>query len=329
MPDEEDDEEYSHIYVLSIDSDFHEILHFLCNFGYFIIEFELHHFKFGDVKRLEILTNYIEKYVASYVSEVHLMLGHGSLNLIGPYPNAERLGIRYESDGDLTYPEEYNNAIELFQKTFELNPQIRHLTIETHCTWNALKMSTNYLPNLESLQAHDVHYYSNFFVEESNEFFNNGYNGEPIEFKNVKKFDFLEFRSIDYIPTEFLEQNPLAFGNLDEINFFGRHGIENWVQMMLKNPNLRSVKIPNAEFNDDQLLRMADGLLKLEELYMTYSTLDLQNIDGVVQFMKKASQLNIASFYRVKSQRCKAIAEQLIFWKIHVNDGFLCEFVRS
>ena len=40
------------------------------------------------------------------------------------------------------------------------------------------------------------------------------------------------------VPKNLLEENPFIFGSLEELEFRGKNGVENWVRIMLENRNL-------------------------------------------------------------------------------------------
>jgi len=206
--------------------------------------------------------------------------------------------------------------------TLKNNPQIRHLKINNFCTWYTIEMISKVLPLLETLEVFDVNYYTNFYG-------NHLYRGEPIQFKNMKKFKYINSLIIDHrIPREFLEQNPLVFGNLEKIQFDGEIGVENWIRIALENRNLKSV-VTSVVLNDEKLQQIAEGLPNLEHVKMQFPTFNSIIIDDVVHFMQKANNLKKASFVKVNEGICEAVAKHLANeWKLKTIDGYFCTFVR-
>lgn len=247
-----------------------------------------------------------------------------SLNHI---PHMESLAIQSVTWNSDLFPYLYNSTLKDLEQTLKNNPQIRHIEIDNLCTWYTIEMIAKILPMLETLEVTDINYYSNFYIEDSGSF-NNGYAGETIRFKNMKKFKFINSRVIDHrTPREFLEQNPLKFGNLEEIQFDGEIGIKNWIQIALENPNLKSFDT-SVQLNDEQLQEIAGGLPNLEQFKMQFRIFD-EHIDDVIQFMQKAKHLKKATFVLIHKKNCESITKHMANeWKIEKNDGISCFFVR-
>lgn len=256
---------------------------------------------------------------------------HQSLN---HFPNLIRFTVN--DDKRLLDPEIIKPAMELLKRMFQLNPQLQHVSISRYCTWDGMVMLANNLPNLKSLEVFDIDSYS-FALRENDPANYSGYNGEIIRFENLTKFEFRQFRSTH----NFLQRIPLKFGKLEhflfssKFAFNGPESIENWIQILLDNRNLKTIVVGN-ELNYQQLERIADGLPNLKEftqLYMKYSTSGDLPIDNVVRFMERALQLKrvtLSGLNYIEQERCEAVVNRLRNqWTIESYDSSMCIFVRQ
>lgn len=226
------------------------------------------------------------------------------------------------------------NFVVKLEETLQMNPQLRQLTLPI-CRWNIAEMLARVRPDLETLEISNFYYYNALFEIFPNDRYLIGSNG-PIEFGKMRKFKFGFVSSKKDVPNAWrevpihrLEENPFVFGSLEEIEFRGKNGVENWVRIMLENENLKKV-IANDTLSDQQLERIANGLEKLEEFSMRFRENDEFSITGIVQFMQKCKVLKKASFFNVERELCAVTADQINRDWIYVeNDQMSCLFTRK
>lgn len=166
-------------------------------------------------------------------------------------------------------------------------------------------------PDLESLDISNSMYFHQ--------------DNEPLHFPNMKVFKFKLLRGWE----EFLHEIPIRFGNLEEVEY-NRKGLTNyWINVMTENKKLRKVTALVA-LGRDNLRRIADEMLGLEEFSMTYADDDIKFIPDIVNFLTTANQLKKASFVKLGAYACAEAARQLNDeWESTVYDESSCCFIRK
>lgn len=180
----------------------------------------------------------------------------------------------------------YPYTVKLLEKRLRLNPQLKHLTI-SRCSWDILKMCSEYLPKLESLTLEQFHDDSDF-------------QGQDIHFDSVKVFKFK--------PRSAFRRNigrlPIVFGNLEEIEF---HDSPNeWIEIMQTNNELKIVT--TGPLNHIQFTNILRSAPNIQELYTGYNALSPS--DNVVRFMREAKHLKKLFFTAFNDRTLNQIHEK-------------------
>lgn len=166
-------------------------------------------------------------------------------------------------------------------------------------------------PDLESLKLS----FSSLYREDID--------GETLRFNNTKKF-----KCGGSVLWGHIERIPLEFGNLEEIELNSGEFTRHFIELMMQNLNLKKVVL-NFVVNRNLFDRIANVLLKLEELVVKYDNGDSIPVPDIVQFMNNASQLKSISFLELPKARCTQVAEQLNDqWENAKKSKKHCSFVR-
>ena len=209
----------------------------------------------------------------------------------------------------LTIPQWKDSQKDLLKKTLELNPQIRHISISHFLNWEIFETLNKFLPDIESLEIIDgiITIYDESTV--------------PIRFANLKV---LKWKTKH---TE-VDQVPLEFENLEEIEFDHSQHTNFWIKTMMQNKKLRKVTA-NPALGPGHLQQIAVGLPNLEEFTIEYDDIDSQSVEDIVDFLQRANQLKKATFSNLRTNECNEVAEQLKDeWKMTVI-GYMCCYVRN
>lgn len=304
----------------------------------------------------EMLNEYINKYGAKWLKEINFQYPYTSYNplvgLEGPFTQLEKVKFRggtirsrmnlhdilpavrsldvglmsllaedltqhFHTMESLTIPKDfgvYKSNIPTFEQILELNPQLKHLTIP-ECQWGILKSLNKIHPNLESLEISRLIFYEYENIT------------EPLRFGKMKKLKC----SASHLWGQrdgLVQQIPMEFGNLDEIEFNRKDLTNLWIGIILQNTELRKV-IATSVLSRENLERIADGLSKLEEFSMCYDVGDEVLSQDIIHFMQRATQLKKASFFKLHSDYCNETAIQLdTEWENVKNTSNHCSFVR-
>lgn len=246
-------------------------------------------------------------------------IGPNSGNLTQQFPHLKRLTVPVITT---TEPFEYS----IFVQILELNPQIQHLNIPV-CDWTVLELLNRIRPDIEELQISGL-------------IFRNIKNiSQPLRFQNMKKLTCYPITYYKNFIKDFDENDQILmeFGNLEEIQFNEMHFTQQWVDIVLKNKNLKKIVNENG-FNDTQLQQITDGLPNLEYFGMadtsranTNGTQYYASLNGTIRFMNNANSKLRTVFLKGKTftTNCNLIAKEVTNnWKC-ITLGVHCYFTRK
>lgn len=167
--------------------------------------------------------------------------------------------------------------------TLEMNSHVRSISLY-RASSDFLKTINDKVPNLESLE---ISYY--FDVSD--------YEGEDIEFANLKNFTHKGQKSIDRIP--------LVMKRLEEFNYMGLIDLS-WFDIMMQNIHMKRLTIVNL--SQEQLMRIANELQELEEFTTLYYSDNLYQ--EVVQFMNTGKRLKKVLFRNMDKTTTQAVKQR-------------------
>lgn len=135
-----------------------------------------------------------------------------------------------------------------------------------------------------------------------------------IHFDHVKqlKFELLSEVDDEYFVADYSNYTkiPLAFGNLEEIEYF--QPSQPWFNIIMKNRQLK--KLTTGKLNDEQFVRIAEELTQLEEVTMDYNACGATGM--IINFLKKCEFLKRASFSKCEFNEQEVIGKLNAAWKL-------------
>lgn len=184
------------------------------------------------------------------------------------------------------------------ERRLQLNPQLKHVSL-FRCNWNLLKIISETMPDLESLELNGFNDFSN-------------YAGNDIHFEQLKIFRFQKFSGV----SKTIQKIPLVFGNLEEISC--SKPMDKWLEIIIQNKHLKEVT--TGVINNRQLFQIVEELPELEDFTTGYSAYD--STGNVVRFMNKGKHLRKVSFWQSNFNSPNEIVEQLgNKWRFQVEGG--------
>lgn len=163
----------------------------------------------------------------------------------------------------------YSPIVDLFTR----NPQIRDLTLIYCNSFDYIKLASEHLPNLESLQL-------------NLEILGDDYTGPKIYFNNVK--------TVKMIWGEFDFTDAIGFDQLESLDL----RCNNCVRFVTQFTNLTKLQLVQEEIEENDFLRLCGELPNLNELTITsLSNIDEQTILQLVNGCKNLRKLNVRLNY--------------------------------
>lgn len=211
------------------------------------------------------------------VSEIFPSLQYLGITLFGPH-HFEIFNQHFPQLVHVTFP--FRTFQEYHYKFLEINPQIRSIRPVIVHDLDALRNISGIMQNLETIDI--------LFIEmENNE-------TVPIEFKSVKKV-YMRFWFNYYFTAEL--SNAIKFEEAEELNIFGWNWSthRNWMNFVLKHPNLKALNKWDAILNLQEYLSIIAHSPELAEII---SFLDTSNTnDALLSLMQTKTNLKKITFY--------------------------------
>lgn len=336
---------------------FGSVLYLFRTFGHHIQRLTV--YSFGDsVEQKKLFKNYIGKYVALNLKEVEFHFEkevHPFVDFKEHFPRAkvlrlyggvaiydldlreitpaiskltieemniisEELNVYFPNVKHFTPPQvwgRYETCAKIINQTLRRNPQIIHLTM-IESIWNTMQILNNLRPDLQKLEIKSFDYSSR-----------SDHVSFPFRFRNMTVFKCFFERPYYEGEMHRYRRVPFEFGNLEEIEINRDDLIDDWIEILLQNRNLKKIAC-HFVFSDDQLQRLDNEIPDLRELKFIFNARETYNTDGIVQFLlRKTIKLQRVSFSNENSI-CRDLCVALLNsdWENVENSSEICSFVK-
>lgn len=207
----------------------------------------------------------------------------------------------------------HQQNITLYEKFFQLNPQIRSIEVIGINNINLFRLLSEQLTNIENFV---------FLVDFVNFVKTIGASDGIIHFKSVKKCKIFDF----YLSSQ--NPFPVMFDNLEELEVRNLLQNENTIQFITQHRNLKVLKLSSGTFTLDQWMLMLTNFPNLEEIHKNWDS--PINDDPIFALMTAESKLKkfvMAGMIDHRNIPSKLINSE---WRIQ-NDmpGFFTTFIRE
>lgn len=347
-------EEYNQLLELNFGPNFELTFRFLRIFGHRITTLVVD--RFGNSNQRKLFQKHISKYVASYVKRIDFHF-HDEINPLSdfdrPFEEAKIVTIRgYQISTTaaklqdlfpvvstldvgsspkfkhelmmnfpylerMTIPTSWGSqepVTEFLNWTLRLNPQLKHLSIPMS-VWRTVQIVNQIRPDLESLEIQDMNYSGQ------------DYRSATLSFPDMNILKYLTKSSRGML------MNPIPFEveNLEEIEFSQVDMNNHWVNIVLKNPNLKKIST-HTQLNTGQLQRIDKELRNLESISFHYDV-DMSRHNELVQFLLDDNiKIIKVSFKKGNNLNCNIFEQTLInSWEFdtYKSTSRVCTFIRK